>query len=116
MSGATRIRLTRPRFSAALVVALMVVGALACESHEFVEIVNGTDEAIMISFRERPADRTVIEPDESVTLGTPVGTGMTFTVYDYGNTRIVELGFPWEELQAMDFHITIGDADLRVSE
>jgi hypothetical protein len=116
MSGATRIRLTQARLSAVLVVALMVASALACKSYDFIEIVNRTDEAIMISFRTNPDDRRVIEPGESVTLGTPVGTGMTFTVYDNGNALITELGFSQQELEAMDSIITVRDADLRVSE
>ena len=119
MSGATRIRLTQPRFSAALVIGLMVIGAFACKSYEFIEIVNGTDEVTVISVRsdDRPAsEQHVIQPDESVALGTRVGTGMTFAVYDYGNTLIAELGFSWEELQAMDFRVTIRDADLTTSE
>lgn len=110
MSGAARIRLTQLHFSAALVIALMVAGAFACKSDEYIEIVNRTGEVIMIGFSSDDrfaGHRFVVEPGESVTLGTPVGTGMTFTVYDYGNTLIAELGFSWEEVRAQDFQLTV---------
>ena len=96
------------------VLSLIAAGALACEPGEGIEIVNGTEEVIMIS--QRSDRRTVVEPGDSLIIGTRRGRGTGFTVYDNDNVPLVEFGFSWEEFQEMDFHFTIKDADLRVSE
>ena len=95
------------------VICLVVAGAVACESADEVVIVNGTEETIMIGLR--PDLRTVLEPGESMII-LAWWEWADFIVYDNGNTRLVEFAFSQQELEAMDFRVTIRDADLRVSE
>lgn len=116
MPQATRYRLMRRRAAAALVIALVAIAALACDSWQWVEIVNGTDEAIMISYRARPNDRYIVEPGDSETRGWPIGTGMAFTVYDSSNIPLADFDLSWEELQATDFNVTITADQFTTSE
>lgn len=99
------------------VVALSLIAAstLACEPGKSVVVVNETEEVIMIGWH---GYRHVVEPGESAprTITAWGGKGASFWVYDNRNQLLGELDFSREELEAMDYQVTITNAVFTLSE
>ena len=88
----------------AVVVSLVVAGALACESGEILEITNGTEEVISIGIGDDR--RFPVEPGESYGVFVMLHTGAWFLVEDSHGVQ-TEYGFRWDQMERMEFRFTI---------
>ena len=86
-------------------VSLAVAGALACESGEVLEVVNGTEEVIFVGIGDDR--RFPVESGESYGVFVMLHSGTAFTVEESDGVNVVEYGFRWDQMEAMEFRFTI---------